>query len=263
MCANQRVLSPGVLAELLASPLAGQCREMVLNVLKSSFAFPRLSAMIGPMAQYSVQPGDNPTKIANGFGMSLDEFQQLNPDLVEWGSWKVLFPGQLVNVSDETNAVPAEAAAPANAPTDFAAPPPWMQIAIMEVGVQEWANGDNPRILEYLKSCGISGNLLHDETAWCAAFVNWCVLRSGYKPCGSAKVSNWWGWGRPVVPTYGSICILQPLTVDQASSGHIGFLHAQDATNVWLLSGNSKNQVRISAYPRSKLITNAPFRWAY
>jgi hypothetical protein len=66
-----------------------------------------------------------------------------------------------------------------------------------------------------------------------------------------------------VAPTYGSIVITQSLTVDQASSGHIGFLHAMDATNVWLLSGNSKNQVRIAAYPRSKLIHNAPYRWPY
>jgi len=216
------------------------------------------------MAQYAVQPGDNPSKIASAFGMTLAQFQQLNPGLVEWGNWKVLFPGQLVNVGDDATAVPAEAAAPSSAPTSFAAPPPWMQIAIMEVGVREWAgSADNPRILEYLQSCGISGSLLHDETAWCAAFVNWCVRQSGYQPRGSAKVSDWWSWGRPVAPTYGAICILQPLTVDQASSGHIGFLHAQDANNVWLLSGNSQNQVRISAYPRSKLYNNAPFRWAF
>lgn len=216
------------------------------------------------MAQYTVQPGDNPTKIATSFGMSLDQFQQLNPSLVQWGSWKVLFPGQIVNVSGQGSFAPDGSSAPATAPTSFAAPPPWMQIAIMEVGVREWAGAaDNPRILEYLQSCGISGSLLHDETAWCAAFVNWCVWQSGYQPRGSAKVSDWWSWGRPVVPTYGAICILQPLTVDQASSGHIGFLHAQDATNVWLLSGNSQNQVRISAYPKSKLIPNAPFRWAF
>ena len=50
---------------------------------------------------------------------------------------------------------------------------------------------------------------------------------------------------------------------DQANSGHIGFLHAMDATNVWLLSGNSKNQVRIAAYPKNKLIHNAPYRWPF
>ena len=215
------------------------------------------------MAQYSVQPGDNPSKIANSFGMTLDRFQELNAGLVDYGSgqWKVLFPGQIVNVDGGGGDAAPDTAA--SAPTDYAAPPPWMQIAIMEVGVQEWASGDNPRILEYLQSCGIGGNLLHDETAWCAAFVNWCVLRSGYQPQHSARVADWWGWGRPVAPTYGAICILQPLTVDQAGSGHIGFLHAEDDTNVWLLSGNSHNQVRIAAYPKSKLIANAPFRWAY
>lgn len=213
------------------------------------------------MAQYTVQPGDNPSVIANSFGMTLDRFHELNPDLVDYGSgnWKVMFPGQIVNI-DGGGTQPDTTA---EAPTSFAAPPPWMQIAIMEVGVQEWASGDNPRILEYLKSCGISGNLLHDETAWCAAFVNWCVKSSGYQPRGSARVSDWWSWGRPVAATYGAICILQPLTVDQAGSGHIGFLHAQDATNVWLLSGNSHNQVRIAAYPKAKLIPNNPFRWAY
>lgn len=215
------------------------------------------------MSQYTVQPGDNPTKIAKKFNMTLAAFQKMNPDMVDWGTgkWKVLFPGQIVNVNGVVTGLPAEPVT--NAPTSFAAPPPWMQIAIMEVGVQEWSDGDNPRIIEYLKSCGLTGSLLKDETAWCAAFVNWCIKRSGYQPQGSARVSDWWGWGRPVAATYGAICILQPLTVDQAGSGHIGFLHAQDATNVWLLSGNSKNQVRISAYPKSKLIHNAPYRWAF
>ena len=219
--------------------------------------------MIHAMAQYSVQPGDNPSKIAKAFGMTLAQFQKLNPGLVEYGTgnWKVLFPGQIVNVNGVVTGLPPETVA--TAPTSFAAPPPWMQIAIMEQGVQEWAQGDNPRIIEYLRSCGLPASLLKDETAWCAAFVNWCILRSGYKPQGSAKVSDWWSWGRPVAATYGAIVITQSLTVDQASSGHIGFLHAMDATNVWLLSGNSKNQVRISAYPRSKLIHNAPYRWPY
>lgn len=215
------------------------------------------------MALYTVQPGDNPSKIAQKFGMTLAQFQKINPELVEWGSgkWKVLFPGQIVNVKGTVTGLPADA--PSNSPASFSAPPPWMQIAIMEQGVQEWAKGDNPRILEYLKSCGISGSLLKDETAWCAAFVNWCIKRSGYQSQGSAKVSNWWGWGRPVAATYGAICITQPLTTDQANSGHIGFLHAMDATNVWLLSGNSKNQVRIAAYPKNKLIHNAPYRWPF
>ncbi|MDZ4287826.1 MAG: TIGR02594 family protein, partial [Prosthecobacter sp.] len=203
------------------------------------------------MAQYTILPGDNPTKIARKFGMSLADFQLMNPDICEFGTGtcKVVFPGQVVNVAGAGDTAPAPTAAPA----DFNAPPPWMQIAIMEQGVQEWNPGDNPRILEYLRTCGITGNLLHDETAWCAAFVNWCVKSAGFNGANSARVADWHPWGRSVVPTYGSICILKPLTVDQAGTGHIGFLHAMDAANVWLLSGNSKNQVRIAPYPISKL----------
>ena len=216
------------------------------------------------MAQYIVQPGDNPTKIARRFGMSLAQFQQANPGLCDYGTnnCQVLFPGQILQVAGAVTGQPADV--PVAQPVSFNAPPPWMQIAIMEQGVQEWGAGkDNPRILEYLSSVGIGGGLLKDETAWCAAFAYWCLWKSGYPGQKSGRVSEWWGWGRPVAATYGAICILQPLTVDQASSGHLGFLHAMDDQNVWLLSGNSANQVRISAYPKSKLIHNAPYRWPF
>ncbi len=214
------------------------------------------------MAQYTVQPGDNPSKIAKKFGMTLAQFAKLNPHLVTYGTdqWKVIFPGQIVTVSGTVTGQPVDNN-PQTGTGGFAAPPPWMQIAIMEQGVEEWNPGNNPRIQQYLASVGLVNK--PDETAWCAAFVNWCLEQSGYRGAKSGRVSDWWGWGRPVAATYGAICILQPLTVDQASSGHIGFLHAMDATNVWLLSGNSKNQVRISAYPKAKLIHNAPYRWPY
>lgn len=220
------------------------------------------------MAQYTVQPGDNPSKIAKKFGMTLSQFAKLNPGLTTFGvageQWKVLFPGQVVQVAGVVTGMPAEPAAtgPAQpAGGGFSAPPPWMQIAIMEQGVQEWAQGDNPRIQQYLASVGLANK--PDETAWCAAFVHWCLWQSGFPAMRSGRVSDWWGWGRAVAATYGAVCILQPLTVDQASSGHIGFLHAMDDKNVWLLSGNSKNQVRIAAYPKAKLIHNAPYRWPY
>lgn len=215
------------------------------------------------MAQYIVQPGDNPSKIAKKFGLTMAQFQRLNPGLCTYGTnqCKVIFPGQILQVSGTVTGVPAETAQPAAGSGGFSAPPPWMQIAIMEVGVQEWKPGDNPRIQQYLASVGLPNK--PDETAWCAAFVNWCLEQSGYRGAKSGRVSDWWGWGRPVAATYGAICILQPLGSDQATSGHIGFLHAMDATNVWLLSGNSKNSVRISAYPKNKLIHNSPYRWPF
>lgn len=133
-----------------------------------------------------------------------------------------------------------------------------MQLAIMEQGVHEWNPGDNPRILEYLASVGVTGP---DETGWCAAFVNWCLRKTGFNGANSGMASDWFGWGRAVAPTYGAIALLQPLVA--GSTGHIGLLHALDQKNVWLLSGNSSNQVRIAPYPKSKLIHSAPYRWPY
>lgn len=215
------------------------------------------------MAQYIVQPGDNPSKIAKKFGLTMAQFQRLNPGLCTFGTnqCKVIFPGQILQVSGTVTGVSAETPQPAAGGAGFSAPPPWMQIAIMELGVTEWGVGDNPRIQQYLASVGLVNK--PDETAWCAAFVNWCLQQSGYRGAKSGRVSDWWGWGRPVAATYGAVCILQPLGSDQATSGHIGFLHAMDATNVWLLSGNSKNSVRISAYPKNKLIHNSPYRWPF
>jgi uncharacterized protein (TIGR02594 family) len=210
------------------------------------------------MPQYIVQTGDYPLKIAKKFGMTLSELEKMNPDLATFdGKWRVIFPGQPVNVKGVVTGTNKPAANPSGvSPSASPAPPPWMQLAIMELGVHEWNPGNNPRILEYLASVGISGP---DETSWCGAFVNWCLKKSGFNGANSGMVSAWHGWGRAIEPAYGAIVIFKPLAA--GASGHIGFVHALDQKNVWTLSGNSSNQVRIAAYPKAKLITNGPFRW--
>jgi uncharacterized protein (TIGR02594 family) len=66
---------------------------------------------------------------------------------------------------------------------------------------------NNPRILEYLRSVGYLGTIetskdskvmmdTVDETAWCACFVNWCLLKSGQKGYKSAKAEHWLKYGR-------------------------------------------------------------------
>ncbi|MDB6003171.1 MAG: hypothetical protein JWR15_158 [Prosthecobacter sp.] len=119
-----------------------------------------------------------------------------------------------------------------------------MESALREQGVAEWNPGDNPRIVEYLASVGIRGG---DETSWCAAFVNWSLLKSGCRGYNTGLAGQWINFGRAVAPTYGCIVVMQPLSA--GASAHVGFLHALDQSNVWLLSGNSANRVRISATP--------------
>lgn len=208
------------------------------------------------MAQYTVQPGDYAIKIARKFGMTLGEFKQLNPGL----NIDVLFPGQLVQVRGAVIGAPPVSSGGSGPPpaSSWHGPPPWMQIAISEQGTREWNPGDNPRIQQYLASVNIVGP---DETSWCAAFVQWCLRGAGFQGANSGRASDWFRWGRPVAATYGAIVLFQPLSA--GASGHVGFLHALDQRNVWLLSGNSSNQVRIAAYPKDKLIHTAPYRWPY
>lgn len=218
------------------------------------------------MTRYTVQPGDYPAKIAKKFGMSLAAFAQANPHIYVNGKWQVIFPGQLVNVAGQVTGPSGPPASPAGttfgnatpAPASWPVPPPWMQIAIMEMGVHEWNPGDNPRILEYLASVGVTGP---DETSWCAAFLNWCLRKAGFNGANSGMASDWFTWGRAVAPTYGAIVLFQPLSA--GASGHVGLLHALDQKNVWCLSGNSSNQVRIAPYPKARLIHSAPYRWPY
>lgn len=206
------------------------------------------------MAAYVIQSGDTPMGIARKFGMSFDAFKAMNPGLCDANNHcRVLFPGQVLQVD-----------APGGAPTTPTQPsagfvpqaPPWMEVALREQNVAEWNPGDNPRIIEYLASVGVRGG---DETSWCAAFVNWSIQKAGFRGHGTGLAGQWINYGRAVAPAYGCVVVLQPLSA--GASGHVGFLHAMDLTNVWLLSGNSANRVRLSAYSRGKLAAGQCFRW--
>jgi hypothetical protein len=58
------------------------------------------------------------------------------------------------------------------------APFPWLEFAFREYGVRETrGRRTTPNIARYLASVGLSG--YGDETAWCSAFVNWCMEQDG------------------------------------------------------------------------------------
>lgn len=205
------------------------------------------------MAAYVIQPGDTASGIARKSGMTLEALAAMNPGLCDANNhWRVLYPGEVLQVQSST-----AAATPTQPAADLVPQaPPWMETALREQGVAEWSPGDNPRIVEYLASVGIRGG---DETSWCAAFVNWSLRKSGFNGHNTGLAGRWINYGRAVGPAYGCVVVLQPLSA--GASGHVGFLHAMDRSNVWLLSGNSANRVRISAYSRAKLAAGQPFRW--
>lgn len=140
------------------------------------------------------------------------------------------------------------------AQTTIAKIPPWLPIALQEVGVKETPGaGTTTRISQYLQTCHLPATTT-DETPWCSAFVNWCIQQAGFQGTQSASARSWQHWGMPAnSPILGSIAVLwrdDPLS----GKGHVGFFIKRDATHVWLLGGNQGNGVCIAPYELKRLL---------
>lgn len=135
--------------------------------------------------------------------------------------------------------------------------PAWMKIARKEIGVKEYSgDGDNPDVVKYLKSVdSLSIDLQrNDETAWCSAFVNWCMEQAGESRTEKANARSWLSWGREVTaPTPGVVTILWRESTE-SWKGHVGFFVRATAQYVYLLGGNQNDQVSIARYPQSCIL---------
>ncbi|HVZ31010.1 MAG TPA: TIGR02594 family protein, partial [Polyangiaceae bacterium] len=150
--------------------------------------------------------------------------------------------------------------------------PLWLKVACDEeaAGVKEISGrpSNNPRILEYLgtakalskikdvlttrnpdgtKVVKETGYMMSqvDETAWCACFVNWCLLQAGETPLAGAVAQAYAAYGKQSTDT-GSICVIKREPFNDSSSGsHVGFYIGGDAREgyVALLGGNQNNSV--------------------
>jgi|WetSurSiteA1Bulk_404760.scaffolds.fasta_scaffold37300_2 uncharacterized protein (TIGR02594 family) len=123
----------------------------------------------------------------------------------------------------------------------------YLEIAAGEIGQVEIAGeADNPRILEYFKTTSYQAQ--HDEVAWCAAFVNWCLVQSGLKGTNSASAFSFMNWGIEVKPCLGCVAV-----IDYGNGkGHVGFLVGWKGPSFVMLGGNQSNAVTYKlVLPRS------------
>jgi uncharacterized protein (TIGR02594 family) len=130
------------------------------------------------------------------------------------------------------------------------APYPWMAIAMGEVGVSEIEGEEsNARIVEYLQTTtNISEQAREtDETAWCAAFVNWTLETSAIAGTDSAWSLSWEDWGERIDnPAVGSIAV-----IDYGNDrGHVGFVTGtNERGDVVILGGNQSDSVSYNPMP--------------
>lgn len=141
---------------------------------------------------------------------------------------------------------------------------PWMVPAQeeFEKGVRRRPGRDrnDPRILEYFKATPALDRQAAavDETAYCAAFANWCLGRAGFKGTGSALALSFKKWGRQTRdnrPALGAVALVKL----ESGSYHVTFVAgiSRDGKRIATLGGNQGNahEVSHSYCPKSWVVT--------
>jgi len=136
--------------------------------------------------------------------------------------------------------------------------PKWYAIARGQQGIKEFTGPrDNPEVVKYLESCSTLSRSLQrdDETAWCSAFVNWCVEQAGFEGTESASARSWMHWGHSIAaPTLGCIVVLN--RGSNPAFGHVGFFVKAAGGLVYLLGGNQSDTVNVTAFSQSRVLSN-------
>ncbi|MDX8494633.1 CHAP domain-containing protein [Mesorhizobium sp. VK22B] len=111
--------------------------------------------------------------------------------------------------------------------------------------VKEWPIRANPLIVSFFDATTLR-KPAGDTTAWCSAFVNWCIRQSivGRKsdnfagPTRDAASSSFRRWGQTTTnPSVGDIAVFK--LNDDPSHGHVAFYVSEAGDNsIYILGGN-------------------------
>lgn len=138
--------------------------------------------------------------------------------------------------------------------------PLWLVAALAEEEkrIRERDPESTARILEYLATCSDlePGEGDRDDTPWCSAFINWCVIQAGLPGTDSGWATSWADWGvEDPDPGLGSIVVwrrsrdlgngLEPV------GGHVAILLEDRGETLHVLGGNQRDAVCRRDYPRT------------
>lgn len=128
------------------------------------------------------------------------------------------------------------------------------------LGVKEIAGKTkhNDDILSLWEDAEIPDKAQDDETPWCAAFVNGCLVR-GNKPSTKSALARSFLWESNKdkfehLKKPEKYCIGVMKRGNSTWQGHVGFVKDFDKDYVYLLGGNQGNAVSVARYPRSHFV---------
>jgi len=104
----------------------------------------------------------------------------------------------------------------------------------------------------------------NDETPWCSAFVNYIAFILNLQRSKDLRARSWMKIGTKINLEDAfrgfDIVVLkrgkgkQPGPEVINAPGHVGFYHSHDDHNIYLLGGNQKDSVNISAYNIDRIL---------
>lgn len=116
----------------------------------------------------------------------------------------------------------------------------------------------NADILTYFRAPGFKW-VKDDETAWCAAFVNWAFWKAGLKVPGTLAARSFLTVGkRTLAPKLGDLVVFWRVSKD-SPYGHVGFFVRETKDAIYVLGGNQSNAVNITAFPKSQVLDYRTF----
>lgn len=129
-----------------------------------------------------------------------------------------------------------------------------LEIALTQYGTWEWPGKQtNPRVLNYFKEIGQKW-VKDDETAWCAAFANWCLVKAGKPQTGSLAARSFLKYGVSTKkPQLGDLAVFWRGTKTGAE-GHVAFYISETPSFVYVLGGNQSDQVNIQKHSKATLL---------
>jgi uncharacterized protein (TIGR02594 family) len=142
--------------------------------------------------------------------------------------------------------------------------PAWLVEAFSVLGLSEITGARHEkRILAMYRAAG-HPEIKDDETAWCAAYVNWCLSQAGIDGTGSLMARSFTKYGKGLHRTdpipRGAIAIWPR---GKPPSGHVNLVLYDDGTYVYCIGGNQSKEgtngaVTIGKYAKGQAVA---YRW--
>lgn len=133
-----------------------------------------------------------------------------------------------------------------------------VKLVCSQIGTKEWPGADhNPEVLKYFAASGHAW-VEDDETAWCAAFMNWVAAQMGLPTSSTLLARDWQNQGTEV-PEVDHAIPFQDIVVfwrvqPDSWQGHVGIYVNHIGKDIEVLGGNQANEVSIQTYSADRLL---------